>query len=228
MPQSPSARARVQRAELSGRPRARACERLGTLIGEQFGGHRDKLLLQVGAEGDEQAQPRLPRPVDCVELTMSGSMSSIPRPIASFRAIRGSLRGAGCRSETELGTKSVAGSILRNVRRLVIGASIAAVAVVGVAAVSLGATRTIKVGDNYFVRSSGVPGVTVKRGTVVRWRWVGGRPHNVRVSRGPVRFRSRTQRSGTYRKRIFTTGRYVIICSIHGGRDQKMVLRVTR
>ena len=113
-------------------------------------------------------------------------------------------------------------------RRLLVAGSAAAIATVAVAAGALGATRTVTVGDNYFVRSSGVPAVTVKRGTVVRWRWVGRRRHNVRVSRGPVRFRSPTQRAGTYRKRIFTTGRYVIICSIHGGDDQKMVLRVTR
>ena len=113
-------------------------------------------------------------------------------------------------------------------RRFFVAGSVAAIALVALAAAALGATRTINVGDNYFVKSSGVPGVTVKRGTVVRWRWVGRRRHNVRVARGPVRFRSPTQRSGTYRKRIFTAGRYVIICSIHGGRDQKMVLRVTR
>lgn len=112
-------------------------------------------------------------------------------------------------------------------RRLFLLGSAAVVAVV-VVATALGATRTIAVGDNYFVRSSGVPGVSVERGTVVRWRFVGRRPHNVKVASGPVRFRSGVRRSGSYRKRIFTPGRYVIICSIHGARDQKMVLRVRR
>ena len=113
-------------------------------------------------------------------------------------------------------------------RRLCLLGAAALVAVAAVAAVALGATRTIAVGDNYFVRAGGVPGVSVERGTVVRWRFVGRRRHNVKVASGPVRFRSGARRSGSYRKRIFTPGRYVIICSIHGARDQKMVLRVRR
>jgi plastocyanin len=113
-------------------------------------------------------------------------------------------------------------------RRLLCLGLAALVAGVALATTAVGATRTISVGDNWFVRSSGVPGVTVNRGTTVRWRWVGRRRHNVRVSRGPVRFSSPTMRSGTYRKRIFTPGRYTIICSIHGAGDQKMILRVRR
>jgi plastocyanin len=35
------------------------------------------------------------------------------------------------------------------------------------------------------VRSSGVPTVTVNRGDVVSWRFVGREPHNVRASKGP-------------------------------------------
>ena len=113
-------------------------------------------------------------------------------------------------------------------RRLFVLSLVAVVAAAAVAVTAFGATKVVNVGDNYFVRSSGVPGVTVKRGTVVAWRWVGDRLHDVKVERGPVRFRARPRRSGTYRKRIWTTGRYTIICTIHGGDDQKMVLRVTR
>ena len=113
-------------------------------------------------------------------------------------------------------------------RRLYVPALASLIAVAAVAASALAATRTIAVGDNYFVRPSGVPGVSVKRGTVVRWRFGGSRRHNVKVASGPVRFGSGARRSGVYRKRIFTPGRYVIICSLHGARDQKMVLRVRR
>ena len=49
---------------------------------------------------------------------------------------------------------------------LVAGALVAAVTP------ALAATR-IKVGDNYFVRSSGVPTVTVSKGTKVKWVWRG-------------------------------------------------------
>lgn len=110
---------------------------------------------------------------------------------------------------------------------MAIGLLIAATAAV-VVGTAIGATKSVRVGDNYFVRSSGVPGVTVKRNTVVVWRWVGNRPHNVAVARGPAKFRSSTKRSGTYRKRMSRTGRYTIICTIHGASDQKMILRVTR
>lgn len=112
-------------------------------------------------------------------------------------------------------------------RRKLLATSIAlAVAALTAAIPALAATRTVKVGDNWFVRSSGVPTVTVKRGDTVRWRWVGDAPHNVTVRRGPVKFKSRTQSSGSYSKRLTRKGTYRIICTIHGAGDQSMVLRV--
>lgn len=103
----------------------------------------------------------------------------------------------------------------------VIGA-VAALAAPGLAA----PTRSIKVGDNYFVRPSGVPVVTVTRNTRVTWRWRGSSPHDVRVSRGPVKFRSKVQTRGTYSRRMTRRGTYRIYCQIHGASDQSMVLRV--
>jgi hypothetical protein len=64
-----------------------------------------------------------------------------------------------------------------------------------VAATALAARRTVRVGDNWFVRPSGVPTVTVERGDTVVWRFIGRRRHNVAVRRGPVRFHSPTKRS---------------------------------
>jgi len=87
------------------------------------------------------------------------------------------------------------------------------------------ATR-VKVGDNYFVRASGVPTVTVSRGTKVTWYWTGERPHNVKVVSGPTRFGSSTMASGTYSKRVRQRGTYTIVCKVHGGSDQKMKLVV--
>ena len=94
------------------------------------------------------------------------------------------------------------------------------------AATALAATKTLKVGDNWFVRSSGVPTVTVKKGTTVKWVWVGDSVHNVTVKKGPVKFKSTTKRSGSYRKRVTRRGTYTIICTVHGARDQKMKLVV--
>ncbi len=93
---------------------------------------------------------------------------------------------------------------------------------------ALAATKSVKVGDNYFVRSSGVPTVTVKRNDTVRWNFAGNRPHNVTVSSGPVKFRSSTRESGSYRKKLTRTGTYRIYCTVHGRDDQSMVLKVRR
>ena len=94
------------------------------------------------------------------------------------------------------------------------------------AATALAATKTVKVGDNWFVRSSGVPTVTVNKGDTVRWSWVGDNSHNVVVTKGPVKFRSPIKSSGTYRKTMKTRGTYIIICSLHGKSDQSMKLVV--
>jgi plastocyanin len=87
-------------------------------------------------------------------------------------------------------------------------------------------TRTIKIGDNYFVRDGSAPTVTVKRDTRVTWRWAGNSPHNVTVRTGPVRFHSTTKTTGTYVKRLTRRGTYKIYCSIHGAADQSMTLVV--
>ena len=106
-------------------------------------------------------------------------------------------------------------------------ALIAAVAVAAAAAATAhAATKSVKVGDNWFVKAKGVPTVTVNRGDTVRWQWVGERPHNVRVQSGPVRFASKVQESGTFSRRMTRSGTYTIICVVHGASDQKMTLRV--
>lgn len=94
------------------------------------------------------------------------------------------------------------------------------------AATALAATRKVKVGDNYFVRSTGVPIVAVRKGDSVTWQWRGRKPHNVRARSGPVRFTSPTKRSGAYTRVMRRAGTYKIICDIHGARDQQMRLIV--
>jgi plastocyanin len=94
------------------------------------------------------------------------------------------------------------------------------------ASVALGATRSIKVGDNYYVRASGVPVVTVSKGTRVSWRFGTGTAHTVTVKSGPARFSSGVRSSGSYTKRLTRRGTYVIYCRIHGFRNQRMKLVV--
>jgi plastocyanin len=111
-------------------------------------------------------------------------------------------------------------------RKLLVLMSIAALAAV-LAVPALAATRTVKVGDDYYVRKGSIPTVTVKKGTKVTWRWAGKDMHNVAVTKGPVKFRSSFKSSGTYSKTVRTTGTYTIVCTIHQP-DMKMKLRVTR
>ena len=99
---------------------------------------------------------------------------------------------------------------------------LAALAVLAVSlsvAAPANAVTRVRVGDDFFRPAS----LTVRVGTTVVWRWVGDNPHNVTVTRGPVKFRSGTKSSGTYRKRIRRGGRYRIVCTVHPGMD--MVLR---
>jgi plastocyanin len=102
-----------------------------------------------------------------------------------------------------------------------------AVASAALAVPALAATRSVKIGDDYFVRKGSIPTVTVKKGTKVTWRFAGKDMHNVAVTKGPAKFRSSYKDSGTYSKRVTYTGTYTIVCSIHQP-DMTMKLRVTR
>jgi plastocyanin len=94
------------------------------------------------------------------------------------------------------------------------------------ASVAMAATRSIKVGDDYYVRASGVPVVTVKKGTTVTWRFRGSNMHTVTVSKGPTKFSSGVKSSGSYKKKVTKRGTYTIYCTIHTAADQKMKLKV--
>jgi plastocyanin len=95
-----------------------------------------------------------------------------------------------------------------------------------VASVAMAASKSVKVGDNYYVRPSGVPKVTVKKGTKVKWHFGTGTPHTVTVKSGPAKFNSGIRSSGTFSKKLKKRGTYIIFCSIHGAADQKMKLVV--
>jgi plastocyanin len=110
-------------------------------------------------------------------------------------------------------------------RKLIVPALVAGLLVPAVTP-AFAATQRIKIGDNYFVRSSGVPTVTVSKGTKVTWVWRGSSSHNVKVTKGPAKFGSSTMRSGSYSKKVTAAGTYTLICTVHGPSDQKMRLVV--
>ncbi len=112
-------------------------------------------------------------------------------------------------------------------RRPVVLLTAAAITTAAAAAVpALAATKSVKVGDNYYVKDGGVPTVTVKKGDTVKWNFSGKKPHNVKVKSGPVKFTSKTMDSGSYSKKMTKAGLYTIFCTIHGQSDQSMKLRV--
>ena len=83
------------------------------------------------------------------------------------------------------------------------------------------ATKSVKLGDNFFSPKS----VSVKRGTKVVWKWTGSAPHNVTVTSGPKKFHSKTQTSGTYSAIPHTKGTYKIVCTIHAGMAMTLKVR---
>ena len=93
------------------------------------------------------------------------------------------------------------------------------------AASALAATKTVRVGDNWFVKPGKPRTVSVSKGTNVLWQWVGEDDHNVTVTKGPVKFSSPTQEGGSFRKKLTRAGTYKLVCTVHGG-NQRMTLRV--
>jgi plastocyanin len=94
------------------------------------------------------------------------------------------------------------------------------------AAPAFGAAKKVSVGDNFFVRDSGTPTVSVSSGTKVTWMWKGRSLHNVTVTKGPAKFRSGSKTSGRFSKQLTRAGTYTIVCTVHGARDQSMKLVV--
>jgi plastocyanin len=103
------------------------------------------------------------------------------------------------------------------------------VATAAIAVPALAATKTVKIGDIWFISKAKNHGtVTAKVGDTVKWTWVGKFPHNVTVTSGPVKFKSKTQTKGTFSKKISKAGTYKIICTVHGAKAQSMTLKVTK
>lgn len=110
-------------------------------------------------------------------------------------------------------------------RKLLALMSIAAL-VAALAVPALGATpvKKVKVGPQF---SFGPKKLTIKRGTKVNWNWTGGLKHNVWVTKGPVKFHSKTQTKGSYSHVFRKKGTYTLVCKIHVALGMKMTIKVT-
>ena len=85
-------------------------------------------------------------------------------------------------------------------------------------------SKTVTVGDSFFKAKS----LTVKKGTKVTWKWTGALPHNVTVQKGPKKFASKTQTSGSFSQTLTKPGTYQIVCTIHKSLGMVMTLKVTK
>jgi plastocyanin len=108
---------------------------------------------------------------------------------------------------------------------LVVGLLAGLVATLAVAGPALSKSKSIEVDDNYFVHKGKPPTVTVKKGTKVEFEWEGSNPHNVTVTKGPVKFASKTKTSGSFTKKFKKKGTYKLVCTIHAP-GMKMTLKV--
>ena len=71
--------------------------------------------------------------------------------------------------------------------------------------------------------------MTIRKGTLVRFKWVGNNQHNVVKARGPGRHFQSNPLEGDgvlYKHRFRKAGNYKLICTLHDG--MKMRLEVKR
>ncbi|HEX2413796.1 MAG TPA: plastocyanin/azurin family copper-binding protein [Thermoleophilaceae bacterium] len=108
---------------------------------------------------------------------------------------------------------------------LVLGLLASMLTLLLVAGPAVSKRRSLAVSDNYFVKAGSPRKVTVERNDTVVWSWRGSNPHNVTVTRGPLKFASRTKTSGVYRKKLRRRGTYRILCTVHAP-TMRMTLEV--
>ena len=107
---------------------------------------------------------------------------------------------------------------------------LAGVALLLSAAPAQAAKKTVRIYDNYFLPDS----LSVKRGTVVVWRWPGldeaGDVHDVKLKSGPKgvkKFHSEAASTDySFKRRLRVAGRYRIVCTLH--EEMRMTIRVRR
>src|SRR5688572_1798217 len=113
---------------------------------------------------------------------------------------------------------------MRKLLALVLAGALAGV----LAATALAATKSVKVGDNYFVRSSGVPTVTINKGDRLKFNFAGNNPHNAKgVGIALGQACATVRKSGSCRSNALKkSGTCTIYCAVHGKGDQRMRVKI--
>ncbi len=79
-------------------------------------------------------------------------------------------------------------------------------------------TKKVAVKDNYFKPKK----VKLAVGDKIKFKWKGYAIHDVKVEKGPQKFESKKQSSGTFTRTIKKPGKYRIICTIHPGMEMSL------
>jgi plastocyanin len=79
-------------------------------------------------------------------------------------------------------------------------------------------TVTVAVKDNFYSPKK----VAVAVGDKVTWKWKGFSIHDVKVVKGPQKFESKKQSSGTFSRVIKKPGAYRIVCTLHPGMEMSL------
>jgi plastocyanin len=105
-------------------------------------------------------------------------------------------------------------------------AALAVTAIAGGAAIpAFAGTKSVKIGDNYFVRPANNATVTISKGSSLKFLWRGSAPHNVKKASGPgAAFHSTVRTSGSYTHKFTRGGTYKLVCTIHA--NMKLIVKV--
>ena len=116
--------------------------------------------------------------------------------------------------------------------RLITAALMAASLAVGTT-VAFAGTKTIKIGDNWFVSpTKNNTTVKISKNSRIKWKWSGSDEHNVRLKSAPSgvtksKFTISERSTGTKRtSKLTKPGLYKFICSIHDYDNQIVKVRV--
>jgi plastocyanin len=114
---------------------------------------------------------------------------------------------------------------------LIICVFVAIAAVLFTSLATAATTRTVKVGNNWFYKSTPrVPKITVKQNTTIRFSVVKG-AHDVAGYRGTTKKWQSPEvyvEGDVWRKKMRQRGTFTIVCTIHGRYDQSMKIVVVR
>jgi plastocyanin len=117
--------------------------------------------------------------------------------------------------------------------RLMSAAVVAASLAVGSTA-AFAASKTIKIGDNWFVSSSkNATTVKVAKGAKITWKFTGEEGHEVRLKSAPAGVKKGTfkvgeRTSGTKTSpKLTKVGTYKFYCPIHEYDNQRITVKVT-